>query len=121
MRVHPMIAVRDVEASSRWYQELLGAKSGHGGAEYEQLLVGDRLVLQLHHWDAHEHPHLGDPSAPRGNGALLWFQTDEFDAAVDRARRLGAEILEEPHRNPKAGHRECWLRDRDGYTVVLAG
>jgi hypothetical protein len=31
MRVPPLIAVRDVEASSRWYQELLCA-SGHGGS-----------------------------------------------------------------------------------------
>jgi catechol 2,3-dioxygenase-like lactoylglutathione lyase family enzyme len=31
MRVQPLIAVRDVEASSRWYQSLLGCKSGHGG------------------------------------------------------------------------------------------
>ena len=30
-----MIAVRDVEASSRWYQRLLGLRSDHGGAEYE--------------------------------------------------------------------------------------
>ena len=33
MKPQPLIAVADVEASSRWYQELLGGKSGHGGAE----------------------------------------------------------------------------------------
>ena len=36
-------------------------------------------------------------------------------------RALGADILEEPHVNPNARHRECWLRDPDGYVVVLAG
>jgi hypothetical protein len=51
---------------------------------------------------------------------LLWFQDDAFDA-VARARALGAEILEEPHSNPNAKHREIWLRDPDGYVVVLAG
>jgi hypothetical protein len=92
-----MIAVRDVVASSRWYQALLGCKSGHGGPEYEQLVHDGRLILQLHHWDAHEHPHLGDPaSKPYGNGVLLWFQTDAFDAAVDRATRIRAEVLEPP-------------------------
>lgn len=25
------------------------------------------------------------------------------------------------HTNPNAGHRELWLRDLDGYLVVLAG
>ena len=33
MKPQPLIAVGNVEASSRWYQRLLGAKSGHGGAE----------------------------------------------------------------------------------------
>jgi catechol 2,3-dioxygenase-like lactoylglutathione lyase family enzyme len=52
---------------------------------------------------------------------LLWFETDDFDAAVARARALGAQVLEEPHENPNAGHREIWLRDPDGYVVVIAG
>ena len=89
MQPQPMIAVRDVAASSRWYQALLACKSGHGGDEYEQITHNGRLILQLHHWDAHEHPHLGDPNAkPYGNGVMLWFQTDAFDAAVDRATRI---------------------------------
>ena len=118
----PLIAVADVEASSLWYRELLGCESAHGGPDYERLVTEGRLILQLHRWDAHDHPHMGDPaSKPCGNGVLLWFRTDAFDAAVGRARALGADILEEPHVNPNARHRECWLRDPDGYVVVLAG
>lgn len=122
MEPQPLIAVADVEASSLWYRRLLGCESGHGGPDYERLVSEGRLILQLHRWDAHDHPHMGDPaSKPYGNGVLLWFRTDGFDAAVDRARGLGADILEEPHVNPNARHRECWLRDPDGYVVVLAG
>lgn len=122
MQPQPLITVRDVQASSQWYQALLGCKSGHGGPEYEQIVDEGRMVLQLHHWDAHEHPHLGDPAAkPRGNGVVLWFQTDEFDAALARARTLHAEMLEEPSVNPSANHREFWVRDPDGYVVVIAG
>lgn len=122
MHPQPLIAVRDVELSSRWYQKLLACESGHGGPEYEQLVCDGRLILQLHHWDAHEHPYIGDSAlTPYGNGVLLWFQTDEFGAAVERARALSAEILEEPHINRNANHLECWLRDPDGYVVVLAG
>lgn len=122
MRPQPLIAVADVEASSRWYRELLGCRSVHGGREYERLVdADDALVLQLHAWDAHEHPHLGDPAvAGRGNGVLLWFQVDDFDAAVTRATALGATICEGPHTNPNAHHREIWIRDPDGYVVVLA-
>jgi catechol 2,3-dioxygenase-like lactoylglutathione lyase family enzyme len=122
VQAQPLIAVRDVAASSRWYQALLGCESAHGGAEYERLVADGRLILQLHHWDAHEHPHLGDATiASRGNGVLLWFEIDGFDAAVERARALGAEVLEGPKVNPSARHREIWLRDPDGYVVVLAG
>lgn len=122
MQPQPMITVQDVPASSRWYQTVLGLQSGHGGPEYEQLLSGGRMVMQLHHWDAHEHPHLGDPaSRPYGNGAVLWFQTEAFDEAMGRVRAHGASVLEGPQVNPNARHREVWLRDPDGYVVVVAG
>lgn len=122
MQPHPMIAVKDVEASSAWYQNLLKCRSGHGGAEYEQLIgKTDELILQLHHWDVHEHPHLGDPDQPKGNGVLLWFRVDDFDAAVSRAQTMNAEILDGPLVNPNAKHREIWIRDPDGFVVVLAG
>jgi len=42
------------------------------------------------------------------------------EAAVARARALGFSRLEEPHVNPAPQHREVWLRDPDGYLVVLA-
>lgn len=48
MRPQPLIAVTDVEASSRWYQRLLGCKSAHGGTEYERLVSNNALILQLH-------------------------------------------------------------------------
>jgi catechol 2,3-dioxygenase-like lactoylglutathione lyase family enzyme len=126
MRPQPLIAVRDVEASSRWYQRLLGCKSAHGGPEYERLVAGDALILQLHRWEVeHGHGAIGDPAIAHGNGVLLWFEVDDFDAAVARAGVLGAEVVLAPHRNPPSGpggpaHREVWLRDLDGYTVVLA-
>lgn len=91
VRPQPMIAVADVPASSRWYQQVLGATSGHGGAEYEQLLVDGQLIMQLHeHETGHHHGTIGDPAQP------------------------------DVHLNPNAGHREIWLRDPDGYLVVLA-
>ena len=55
MRPQPMIAVADVEAASHWYQHVLAASSGHGGAEYEQLLVDGRLIMQLHRLEIGHH------------------------------------------------------------------
>ena len=83
MRPQPLIAVSDVEASSRWYQQLLGCRGAHGGTEYERLISGDALILQLHRWDIeHHHGPIGDPDIrPYGNGVLLWFEVDDIDAA----------------------------------------
>jgi len=71
--------------------------------------------------DEEDHPNLVDADkAPPGHGVLLWFQVSDFDAAVVRARALGAEAVLEPHFNPAPQHREIWLRDADGYVVVIA-
>ena len=127
MRPQPLIAVTDVEASSRWYQHLLGCESAHGGTEYDRLVSKGELILQLHRFDVdHHHGAIGDPAdRPYGNGVLLWFEIDDFDLAVTRAGDLNARIVIGRHRNPPDGeggpnHWEIWLRDPDGYTVVLA-
>ncbi|TDD52933.1 VOC family protein [Kribbella antibiotica] len=119
MQPQPMIAVRDVEKSSAWYCEVLGARSAHGGAEYERIAVGDVLILQLHRLDiSHHHGTFGDPAQPLGNGVALWFETDDLPAA--RVRAEHAVIQTDVHHNPNAGHDELWLRDPDNYLVVLA-
>lgn len=116
-----MISVADVEKAGRWYRKVLGAASGHGGVEYEQLLVDGELVLQLHRHDVgHHHGTIGDPGRPTGNGVAVWFEADAFDAAVARVRDAEARIVTNEHRNPNSGHREIWFRDLDGYLVVIA-
>jgi catechol 2,3-dioxygenase-like lactoylglutathione lyase family enzyme len=127
VRPQPLIAVTDVEASSRWYQRLLGCQSAHGGPEYERLVSIGALILQLHSFAVeHHHGPIADADdKPYGNGVLLWFEVDDFDAAVARAAELKAAVVKPKHRNPPDGrggpnHWECWLLDPDGYTVVLA-
>jgi catechol 2,3-dioxygenase-like lactoylglutathione lyase family enzyme len=127
VRPQPLVCVTDVARSSRFYQQLLGVESDHGGDEYERLVRDRTLVMQLHAFTVeHHHGRIGDPDArPYGNGLALWFEIDDFDDAVGRAEGLGAEVVRPPHRNPPDGpggpdHRELWLRDPDGYLVVLA-
>ncbi len=121
VRPQPLLAVADVEASSRWYEAVLGATGSHGGPEYQQLRVDGELVLQLHlAGEDHHHATIGDPSAPMGNGVAVWFEVERFDAAVQRSRALGASLVTDVHVNPNSGHRELWLRDLDGYLVVLS-
>lgn len=119
-----MITVDDVALASKWYQKVLGLKSAHGGDEYDMLVDGDRLVMQLHSWHVeHEHDRLLGRRAlkSRGNGSVMWFSVIDFNKAVARVKRLHAAVLKPAGLNPLAGHREIWLRDLDGYTVVLSG
>jgi hypothetical protein len=50
-RPQPLICVTDVPRNSRWYQEVLGCESGHGGEEYERLTRDGALLLQLHRFE----------------------------------------------------------------------
>jgi catechol 2,3-dioxygenase-like lactoylglutathione lyase family enzyme len=120
----PLIAVRNVRASSRWYRQLLGLESlpEHSHRDvYDRMLCGGHLILQLHAWDEEDHPNLVNAdAAPPGHGVLLWFEVEDFDAVVEQARALRAQVVQEPHLNPGPNHREMWLRDPDGYVVVIA-
>ncbi len=117
-----LLVCSDVARSSRFYCDVVGLESGHGGDEYEQLLHDGELVMQLHDDDDDEHHGpLADPDQPRGNGVLVWFEVADFDGAVERARAAGAPVVRDVVVNPNAKQREIWITDPDGYTVVLAG
>lgn len=120
MKNQTMIVVQDVIASSLWYCRLFGLKSGHGGDEYDQLLYEGELVLQLHgpEPDAH-HESLIDKEKPRGNGIALWFESERFEEIVKTLKELHIPLEKEPTVNPFARHTEVWLRDPDGYLIVI--
>lgn len=118
-----IIGVRDVPASHRWYQSLLGqSATAPRHADFGQIVDADGTVLLcLHQWGAHEHPTLLSPGvATPGNGLLLFFRVDDCDAALERAHGLVERLAEEPHVNPNTGTREFSLRDPDGYFVSVS-
>jgi catechol 2,3-dioxygenase-like lactoylglutathione lyase family enzyme len=124
VRAQPLIAVRDVKASTTFYEQVLDARrlgaSDHDHI-YQRILRNGDLLLQLHSWDDEDHPNLMNADkAPVGHGVLLWFEVPDFDAAVARVRTLGVRVLRQPHVNPAPRHREIWLQDPDGYVLVLA-
>lgn len=122
-RLWTILGVADVARSFRWYQSLFGQTPTAPAHDYfGQLLDTDGTVLLcLHQWGAHDHPSLLSPDriAP-GNGLLLFFRVDDFDAALARARALVKRLDEEPHLNPATGTREFALRDPDGYYVMVS-
>ena len=121
MAFEPMLFVRDVEATSRWFQALLGLTSGHGGPHYEMLMDAQpNLVLQLHPAAAREH---GDTRLPvgaaPGAGVLFYFQVDDVRALHAHATNLGAHVEGPPAFARQAGHTEFVVRDPDGYALAI--
>src|ERR1700730_17197676 len=91
-RLWTIIGVRDVPRSFRWYQTLLGLAPGAPAhPDFGQLLDADGTVLLcLHEWGVEDHPTITSPDAATpGNGLLLFFRVDDFDAALVRARAGG--------------------------------
>ncbi|GAB3662260.1 hypothetical protein GCM10028791_37200 [Echinicola sediminis] len=121
LRLEPIIGVADVEKSSRWYQELLGLQSQHGGDVFE-ILAGPTgsTVLCLHHWGSHRHPTLSDPEISTGNGLILYFRVEDTNIIWERAKRLKAKVEEEPHVNPNSHQWEFSIRDPDGYYLTVS-
>jgi predicted enzyme related to lactoylglutathione lyase len=122
-RTWTIVGVADVARSFRWYQSLFGQpKTAPAHDYFGQILDADGTVLLcLHQWGAHDHPSLTSPDrVPPGNGLLLFFRVDDYDAALLRARALVSRLEEEPRSNPNTGTREFTLRDPDGYYVMIS-
>ncbi|WP_243048343.1 VOC family protein [Dyella sp. RRB7] len=121
-RLWTIIGVRDVAGSFHWYQSLLGLpRTSPAHTYFGQILDSDGTVLLcLHEWGGHDHPSLTSPvHATPGNGLLLFFRVDDFNAAVARARTLVTRFEEEPNLNPNTETQEFSLRDPDGYYVTI--
>lgn len=122
-RIWTIIGVGDVARSLRWYQTLFGQPPGLPAHDYFGQIVDEdgTVLLCLHAWGAHEHPSLKSPAAGTvGNGLILFFRVDDFDAALERARALVARFEEEPHVNPNTETSEFSVRDLDGYYVTIS-
>ncbi len=120
-KMDPIIAVKDVVDSSKWYQELLNCKSTHGGTEFD-ILVSEKgnVLLCLHKWDAHEHPTMINSNITPGNGLILYFRTDNMESVRQQAGILKCEIEKDIQLNPNSGKREFSLRDPDGYYLTIS-
>jgi len=122
-RTWTIIGVADVARSFHWYQSLFGQPQSLPAHDYfGQVVDTDGTVLLcVHKWGDHGHPTLLSPDRVEpGNGLLLFFRVDDFDAALSRARTLVSQLEEEPSTNPATGTQEFALRDPDGYYVMVS-
>ena len=122
MDLTPMLAVKDVAASSEWYRRLLEFEGAHGGDEFEMLMSGKgELLLMLHHTELAEHPGLETPGHARlGSGVLLYVSVSSLNDVFARAQDMGVEVLAEPEYNPKSHAVEFTVKDPDGYLLSVS-
>ncbi len=120
----PMLIVRDLEASSKWYQDVLGFKHiftmpGPGGrpglVHLRWVKYADLLITRSR--DSKDLPE------PRGAGVSLNFNMLErfegsVDALAERAKAQGANIVSGPLDQPW-NVRELTILDPDGYRLIF--
>ena len=119
-KIDPIIAVKDIEASSKWYQTLFDCKSLHGGKEFDILVSeNDEILICLHKWGEHQHPTMADPSITPGNGLILYFRTENMNVIRQNVEKIGGIVVEDIHLNPSSAKKEFSLRDPDGYYLTI--
>ena len=120
-QIDPIIAVKDVEASANWYQQVFGFRRTHGGHEYFAVLVSeaDEILLCLHKWGEHDHPTMTNSEIKPGNGLILYFRTEDINAIRQNLEKIRGTVEEEIHLNPNSLKNEFSLRDPDGYYLTV--
>lgn len=93
IKIDPIIAVNDVESSSKWYQSIFGCKSMHGGKDFDILVSqeGD-ILLCLHKWEEHGHSTMMNPAITPGNGLILYFRTKYLHIIRQNVGKIGATV-----------------------------
>jgi catechol 2,3-dioxygenase-like lactoylglutathione lyase family enzyme len=119
-RLDPIIAVKDIEASSNWYRKIFGFRNNHGGDHFSVLVSDDEeIILCLHKWNEHNHPTMTDPGITPGNGLLLYFRTESMSNIYQNALEAGCVIEQDIHLNKNSLRKEFSFRDPDGYYLTV--
>jgi len=119
-KIDPIIAVKDVNASSNWYQSVFGCKRTHGGNDFAVLEdENNEILICLHKWGEHEHPTMTNPKITSGNGLVLYFKTDNMNVIRQNIEKMSYPLEKDIHLNPNSTKKEFSLRDPDGYYIII--
>lgn len=119
-KVDPIIAVKDVEASSKWYQSIFRCRSLHGGKDFDVLVSeNNEVLICLHKWEEHDHPTMTNPTITPGNGLILYFKVEDINFIRENVEKTGSPVEEDIHLNANSTKKEFSLRDPDGYYLTV--
>lgn len=113
---HVILYVSDLDASVRFYRDVVGLVHRFTDAGYAEFETGaTRLAL----YERRRADWLtGHPVAPGPAGELVLL-VDDVDATAADLRARGARVLAEPADRPW-GHRTMHVADPDGFVVEFA-
>ncbi len=111
-----VLFVGDLDASIRFYREVLGLPFGERMETYAEFRLTN---LKLGLLDRREVPDLLGRVGRGGGGSEIVLLVEDVDGEAERLRGLGATVLAEPRDRPW-GHRTLHLADPDGHVVELA-
>lgn len=121
MPLDPIIAVKDVEQSSSWYQAIFACRGKHGGDHFEVLVDAEgEILLCLHKWGEHNHSTMKNPKITPGNGLILYFRVTNLEEVYDNVVNAGHNIEVELQPNPNSGKREFSIIDPNGYYLTVS-
>ncbi|HUZ59942.1 MAG TPA: hypothetical protein VMU83_14300 [Hanamia sp.] len=90
-KIDPIIAVKDLEASTEWNQSVLGCRS-RGKHIISLVSENDEILLCLHKWTEHDYPTMKNPNITPGNGLILYFRTENLSGIRKTLKNLAAKL-----------------------------
>jgi len=119
---HVGIAVRDLDDAVRFYRDVLGARphppERADGADIVGLTFGESDV-ELLSADDHDSP-IGKYLERRGPGIHhLCFRVPDLDAALERCRAAGYQLIDERPRAGAAGRRVAFIHPKSTAGILL--
>jgi len=121
-KLTPNLVVRNVEASLKFYREVLGLETGMTVPEQAPYVFGSVTngTVEVFFNDqkvvAAEYPKL---AASIGASMTMYMEVDSLEAVLERVKKAGAKITM-PVTEQFYGMKEFAFEDGDGYTVTVA-
>ena len=114
-QLFPILTTTNLERSLGFYRDLLGGTVAYEfpGPDGTPAYVG--IEIGTSHLGIGHDPRLVDMP---GRRMSLWVYVDDCDAAIERLRDAGVEVVAEPADQPW-GERVARVRDPDGIEVIV--
>ena len=125
-KLHTRLLVTQFAECVCFYRDILGltlrwGDENSGYASFEENSSGDPLLALFQRQEMAAA--IGTENLPLDaqsqDKVMLIFGVDDVDAEVERIRKLGWKIEQEPRSFPEWGYRGAYLRDPDGTLIEL--